>query len=60
MATTEQKTPAVVIDAQRRPRLHLVYSGDEAIVPPAVFGPLRGATPIGREIVAGIALPRDR
>ena len=60
MATTEQKAPAIVVDAQRRPRLHLVYSGDEAVLPPRVFGPLRGATPIGREIVAGIALPHDR
>jgi transcriptional regulator with PAS, ATPase and Fis domain len=60
VATTEQKAPAIAIDTRRRPRLHLVYSGDEVLLPPRVFGPLRGATPIGREIVEGIGLPRDR
>ncbi len=60
MATTEQKTPAVFVDAQRRPRLYLVYSGDAVVVPPTCFGPLRGATAIGREAFSGIALPADR
>ena len=60
MATTEQKIPAAFADRQRRPRLHLVYSGDEVVVPPATFGPLTGATPIGREVVRGIALSGDR
>ena len=60
MATTEQKTPAVAVAAARRPRLHLVYSGDTVLVPPTVFGPLKGATAIGREVERGIVLGRDR
>ncbi len=60
VATTEQKTPAFVLDVPRRPRLHLVYSGEDLVLPPAVFGPLRGATPVGREVARGIAVPRDR
>ena len=60
MTTTEQKIPAAFADLQRRPRLHLVYSGAEVVVPPATFGPLTGATPIGREVLRGIALSGDR
>jgi transcriptional regulator with GAF, ATPase, and Fis domain len=60
VATTEQKTPPVALAALRRPRLHLVYSGEQVIAPPQVFGPLRGATPIGREVERGLRLTDDR
>lgn len=40
-------------------RLRLVYSGDDLLNPPVLFTPSRGATPMGREVRSGIALPRD-
>ncbi len=60
MATTEQKTPALALDAIRRPRLHLVYTGEQVVAPPRILGPLRGATPIGREVEVGLRLADDR
>ena len=60
MVTTEEKTRAIGLADLRRPQLHLVYSGGEVLLPPRRFGSLRGATPIGREVSRGIALPGDR
>ena len=37
--------------------LRLVYSGGRVLLPPSRHVPSRGATPIGREVAAGIALP---
>ena len=59
VATTQEKTPASMIDAARCLRLHLVYSGDHVVVPPRVYGSLRGAVPIGREVDRGIVLDGD-
>jgi transcriptional regulator with PAS, ATPase and Fis domain len=60
VATTEQKPTTRVLDSARRPRLHLVYSGEHVVMPPRVFGPLRGAVPIGREVASGIVLDGDK
>jgi transcriptional regulator with GAF, ATPase, and Fis domain len=59
MSTTEEKRPAARRSPIRRLTLRLVYSGDEVTIPPRSFTPSRGATPIGREVTAGIQLPRD-
>jgi DNA-binding NtrC family response regulator len=59
LATTEQKAPLPRRAAAAPLRLCLVYSGDAALLPPRSFTPDRGATPIGREVARGIALPRD-
>jgi DNA-binding NtrC family response regulator len=59
MATTEEKPPPHRRAPPPRYTLRLVYSGDEALLPPPTLTPGRGATPIGREVARGIALPRD-
>src|SRR5262245_32340024 len=58
MNTTEKKAP-VRLGAAKLPVLRLVYSGDEVVLPPALFTPSRGETPIGREATSGIALAND-
>ena len=59
MSTTEEKAPVIRRGLLIVPRLRLVYSGDDALIPPPTFTPARGATPIGREATGGIPLPRD-
>ncbi len=59
MSTTQQKAPPVRFGRAKVPVLRLVYSGDDVVLPAARFVPGRGATPIGRESVTGIALPAD-
>jgi DNA-binding NtrC family response regulator len=59
MSTTEAKAPVIQRGLMIVPRLRLVYSGDDALIPPPTFTPARGATPIGREATSGIPLPRD-
>ncbi|MFO0758608.1 MAG: sigma 54-interacting transcriptional regulator [Byssovorax sp.] len=59
MSTTIEKAP---VDRRARPRrleLCLVFSGEAIALPPSVFVPGRGATPIGREVSSGVALPGD-
>ncbi|WP_437742213.1 sigma 54-interacting transcriptional regulator [Sorangium sp. So ce1504] len=58
-ATTEEKAPVILRGLLRVFRLRLVYSGDDLLNPPVIFTPSRGATPMGREVRSGIALPRD-
>jgi transcriptional regulator with PAS, ATPase and Fis domain len=59
VVTTEDRTrtPALVIRPE--PRLHLVYSGDAAILPPRVRPLRRGAQSIGRDEAAAISLVAD-
>ncbi len=57
--TTEEKAPAIRRGPPRLPTLRLVYSGDEARLPPTVLTPARGATRVGRDATHGVALPGD-
>lgn len=59
MSTTQQKAPPVRLGRAKLPVLRLVYSGDHVVLPAARVVPGRGATPVGREAAAGIALPDD-
>lgn len=59
MKTTEDKVIPVAPRISAALALWLVYSGDEIVDPPKLFRPAHGATPIGREVPRGIALPRD-
>ena len=59
MSTTQQKAPPVRPARTTLPVLRLVYSGDHVVLPAARLAPGRGATPVGREVKGGIALPDD-
>ena len=59
MHTTQEKAPAIRRGPPKLPTLRLVYSGDEARLPPTVLTPSRGATKIGRDATHGVALPDD-
>ncbi|HLL23727.1 MAG TPA: sigma 54-interacting transcriptional regulator [Kofleriaceae bacterium] len=59
-ATTEDRPVAFDRTGAPTYTLWLVYSGDDVLAPPEVHTPRRGATPIGRQVDGGIALPRDR
>lgn len=59
MSTTQQKAPPVRPARTTLPVLRLVYSGDHVVLPAARIAPGRGATPVGREVKGGIALPDD-
>jgi DNA-binding NtrC family response regulator len=59
MHTTEEKAPAIRRGPPKLPTLRLVYSGNEARLPPTVITPARGATRIGRDATHGVALPGD-
>jgi transcriptional regulator with GAF, ATPase, and Fis domain len=59
VSTTVEKVPAQRRAPAKRLGLRLVHSGEETLLPPAAFTPGRGATPIGREVTTGLALPGD-
>src|SRR5262245_47512393 len=59
MKTTEEKARPVLRRPPKLPTLRLVYSGDDAVLPAAVFHPARDGAPIGREVQNGISLPAD-